>query len=290
LHGETKAVRVGVGVIVVRDAKVLFGLRRGSHGGGTWSFPGGHLDAGETVEACALRELHEETGLQGASPRVVGTTDDVFPDGRRYRTYFVEVESADGEPSVREPDACARWSWFSWSEPPEPLFLPIDTLRKSGFRPAEGRVEAIHVAADAGEPVQAVESAHAIAHVGLEGDRYAAGRGHYRDGRVSRDLTLIEAEVIEAVAHELGLELAPGETRRNVTTRGVRLNELVGRRFWVGEVLCRGTHLCEPCRYLTELTGKPLLQALVHRGGLRAEILRGGLIRRADTIRLADDE
>jgi MOSC domain-containing protein YiiM len=152
-----------------------------------------------------------------------------------------------------------------------------------------GVVEAIHLASAAGDPVHAVERVRAIANVGLEGDRYAAGRGHYQDARVSRDLTLIEAETTETVAHELGIELAPGETRRNVTTRGVRLNELVGRRFWVGEVLCRGTQLCEPCRYLTELTGKPLLDALVHRGGLRADILRGGLIRREDRIRLADD-
>ena len=149
-----------------------------------------------------------------------------------------------------------------------------------------GIVEAIHVAADAGEPVRFVESVRALAGVGLEGDRYADGRGHYQDARVSRDLTLIEAEALEAS----GIAFAPGETRRNVTTRGIGLNELVGRRFWVGDALCEGTRLCEPCQYLAELTGKPLVRALVHRGGLRADILRGGVIRRGDTVRLADGD
>jgi len=151
-----------------------------------------------------------------------------------------------------------------------------------------GVVEAIHIASDAGEPVRVVEAVHAIAGVGLEGDRYAYGRGHYQDARVSRDLTLVEAEAIEEVARESGIALALGETRRNVTTRGIGLNELVGRRFWVGDVLCAGTRLCEPCQYLADLTGKPLLRALVHRGGLRADILRGGVIRRGDTVRPTD--
>ncbi|TML49289.1 MAG: MOSC domain-containing protein, partial [Actinobacteria bacterium] len=148
-----------------------------------------------------------------------------------------------------------------------------------------GSVEAIHIATAAGAPVRPVDEIRTIAGVGLEGDRYADGRGHYQDGRVSRDLTLIEAEALEALAREHGIALAPGETRRNVTTRGVGLNELVGRRFWVGEALCLGTRLCEPCQYLADLTGKPLLRPLVHRGGLRADIVRGGLIRSGDQVR-----
>jgi MOSC domain-containing protein YiiM len=149
-----------------------------------------------------------------------------------------------------------------------------------------GSVEAIHVAAAAGAPVRPVDETGAIAGIGLEGDRYAEGRGHYQDGRVSRDLTLIEAEAVEALAREHGIALAPGETRRNLTTRGVGLNYLVGRRFWVGEVLCLGTRLCDPCQYLADLTGKPLLRPLVHRGGLRADIVRGGVIRVGDQVRL----
>jgi MOSC domain-containing protein YiiM len=153
-----------------------------------------------------------------------------------------------------------------------------------------GSIEAIHIAPAAAAPVRPVDEIRAIAGVGLEGDRYADGRGHYRHGRVSRDLTLIEAEAVEALAREHGIALAPGETRRNLITRGVGLNELVGRRFWVGEVLCLGTRLCEPCQYLADLTGKPLLRPLVHRGGLRADIVRGGVIRVGDYVRPADED
>jgi MOSC domain-containing protein YiiM len=163
--------------------------------------------------------------------------------------------------------------------------LDAETTAESA---ADAVVEYIHIATTAGTPVQGVDAVRALPGVGLDGDRYAYRRGHYQDDRVSRDLTLIEAEAIEVLGRRLGIELAPGETRRNVTTRGIDLNGLVGRRFWVGEVLCRGTRLCEPCQYLADLTGKPLVRALVHRGGLRADILRGGLIRRGDSVRPAD--
>ena len=126
---------IGVGVVVVRDGDALFGLRRGSHGAGTWSFPGGHLDYGETAEVCALRELYEEAGVEAANPRLVAETDDVFPEGRRYRTLFVRADWAGGEPVVREPEACTRWAWFPWDDPPAPLFLPVVSLRATGFRP-----------------------------------------------------------------------------------------------------------------------------------------------------------
>jgi MOSC domain-containing protein YiiM len=155
---------------------------------------------------------------------------------------------------------------------------------------ASGVVEAIHIATAAGLPVRAVDAVRAIAGVGLEGDRYAYGRGHYQDDRVSRDLTLIETEAREALAREYGITLAAGETRRNLTTRGISLNDLVGRRFWVGDVLCQGTRLCEPCQYLADLTGKLLLRPLVHRGGLRADILRGGVIRQGDRVRQARED
>jgi MOSC domain-containing protein YiiM len=152
-----------------------------------------------------------------------------------------------------------------------------------------GVVEAIHIASAPGAPTRPLDFARARAGVGLEGDRYAAGKGHYADTRVSRDLTLIEAEAIEALERDHGIELAPGETRRNITTRDIRLNDLLGRRFWVGDVLCEGTRLCEPCQYLVDLTGKPLLRPLVHRGGLRADILRGGVIRQGDHVCAADE-
>jgi MOSC domain-containing protein YiiM len=158
------------------------------------------------------------------------------------------------------------------------------------LRAPVGVVEAIHIASAAGAPTRPLEVVRARAGIGLDGDRYAAAEGHYADTRVSRDLTLIEAETIEALKRDHGIELAPGETRRNITTRGVPLNDLLGRRFWVGDVLCEGTRLCEPCQYLADLTGEPLLRPLVHRGGLRADILEGGVIRQGDHVCAADDD
>jgi 8-oxo-dGTP diphosphatase len=131
---EPSSASVGVAVIVVPDDEVPFGLRRGAHAAGTWSFPGGHVDDGESAEACALRELEEETGLRGVNPRLVGESEDVSPEGLRYRTIFVRADWVGGEPAAREPEACARWRWFSWDAAPEPLFLPIASLR-AGFGP-----------------------------------------------------------------------------------------------------------------------------------------------------------
>ena len=126
----------------------------------------------------------------------------------------------------------------------------------------------------------------AIEGVGLDGDRYATRSGSFSARpKPGRQLTLIEAEAIEALEFELGLVLTPGETRRNLVTRGVALNHLVGREFTVGSVRLRGHELCEPCADLARMTGKPqILAGLVHRGGLRAEILEGGPIRVGDLI------
>jgi MOSC domain-containing protein YiiM len=152
-----------------------------------------------------------------------------------------------------------------------------------------GVVEAIHITTAGGAPMQSLERVRAIAGVGLEGDRYATGLGHYsHDPKVDRDITLIEAEEIAALAAGAGIELAPGETRRNVTTREIRLNDLVGRRFRVGAVECVGTRLCEPCQYLTDLLGKPVLGPLVHRAGLRARIVTGGELSVGDAIVVLD--
>jgi MOSC domain-containing protein YiiM len=140
------------------------------------------------------------------------------------------------------------------------------------------RVEAIHIAPAVGAPMVSLDRVRADAGIGLEGDRYASRAGHWSDGEnADRDLTLIEAEVIEDLATD-GIVLAPGETRRNVTTRGIRLNDLVGRRFRVGDVECEGVRLCEPCQYLNDSIGKPILRPLVHRAGLRAKIRKGGEI------------
>jgi MOSC domain-containing protein YiiM len=155
-----------------------------------------------------------------------------------------------------------------------------------------GRVEHIHIAEVEGGPVRALASVEATAGVGLAGDRYARGEGFWPGaaGRAqgalpqeSRDLTLIEAEAIDDLRVH-GITLEPGESRRNITTRGVRLNELVGKEFTIGEVRARGTELCEPCTHLVALTGKPLLKPLVHRGGLRADLLTSGRIKVGDAI------
>ncbi|WP_306590152.1 MOSC domain-containing protein [Geothrix sp. 21YS21S-4] len=150
-----------------------------------------------------------------------------------------------------------------------------------------GRVESIHLAAAAEAPMRSTDEAVALAGVGLEGDRYAERKGTFSaKPKPSRQVTLIEAEAIEALERELGMVLAPGETRRNLVTRGVALNHLVGREFTVGEARLRGHELCEPCADLARMTGKPqILPGLIHRGGLRAEIVEGGLIRVGDPVR-----
>ncbi|MCC6514264.1 MAG: MOSC domain-containing protein [Geothrix sp.] len=150
----------------------------------------------------------------------------------------------------------------------------------------QGRVEAIHITPSAEAAMRSVEQVTALASVGLEGDRYATRTGSFSARpKPGRQLTLIEAEAIEALEFELGLVLTPGETRRNLVTRGVALNHLVGREFTVGSVRLRGHELCEPCADLARMTGKPqILAGLVHRGGLRAEILEGGPIRVGDLI------
>jgi 8-oxo-dGTP diphosphatase len=126
---------VGVGVIVVRDGQVLLGKRRGSHGAGSWSAPGGKLDHGESIEACARRELAEETGLELGPMEFGPYTNDVFPEGVHYLTAFVIARAASGQPRVMEPDKCEAWQWFAWEALPEPLFLPLANARAQGFAP-----------------------------------------------------------------------------------------------------------------------------------------------------------
>jgi MOSC domain-containing protein YiiM len=131
-----------------------------------------------------------------------------------------------------------------------------------------------------------VDHIAAVPGVGLQGDRYAVGAGQWSGTPgTGRNLTLVEAEALDGLERDHGLRLDPGETRRNVTTRGVRLNELVGHRFWVGDVLCEGVRLCEPCTYLQERTGKAILEPLVHRGGLRANVISGGVMRVGDVVK-----
>jgi MOSC domain-containing protein YiiM len=149
-----------------------------------------------------------------------------------------------------------------------------------------GSVEGIFIAAEAEGATRPVGEVEAVAGKGLEGDRYFAGGGTFFEQRKpGQDITLIEAEAIEGLARENGIELAPGAARRNVVTRGIGLNELVGRRFTVGDVECVGQRLCDPCSHLERLTEPGVLKGLVNRGGLRADVVTGGPIAIGDPVR-----
>jgi MOSC domain-containing protein YiiM len=136
-----------------------------------------------------------------------------------------------------------------------------------------GSVEAIHVAEKSGELPHALNAVE-VTSEGVRGDR-KLGRG---------DLTLIEAEALAGLRADTGIELSAAESRRQVLTRGIGLNDLVGRRFKVGEVECLGQELCEPCTHLQGLTKPGVLRGLVHRGGLRADVVRGGRIAVGDPV------
>ena len=159
----------------------------------------------------------------------------------------------------------------------------------------QGTVLSIHIAKQASAPMEVVSEVHAVPGRGLEGDRYSLGAGFYstKPGVGGREVTLIEVEAVEALLEgirnaegdRLGIALSPADTRRNIATSGVPLNHLVGRDFWVGPVLMRGTRLCEPCKHLEDLTRRGVLSGLIHRGGLRAQILTAGVIRAGDVVR-----
>ena len=143
-----------------------------------------------------------------------------------------------------------------------------------------GFVEQIAITPTPSALPERAERVEVLAGQGVRGDRKFSPEPVERHGA---DLTLIEAEALEAVAEE-GIELSHEESRRNVLTRGVRLNDLVGKRFRVGEVECRGVVLNEPCTHLESLTRPGVLRALVHRGGLRADVLEGGTIAVGDAV------
>jgi MOSC domain-containing protein YiiM len=151
-----------------------------------------------------------------------------------------------------------------------------------------GQVIAIQITSRAGEKMVPVQEVRAIAGKGLEGDRYLSQTGKFSDKPgPARQLTLIELETIEALQREDSIVLSPLESRRNIVTQGVPLNHLVNKKFRLGEVVARGVRLCEPCEYLEELTRKKVIGGLTHRGGLRAEILEGGIVRVGDNVRPA---
>jgi MOSC domain-containing protein YiiM len=149
----------------------------------------------------------------------------------------------------------------------------------------KGTVEAICVAPAASEPVQTLRSVRAIAGCGLEGDRHVSGKGTFPSGPPGSALTIIAAEVCES----FDPPLTPSEHRRNLVTRGIDLNGLVGLDFNIGGVRCRGMRLCEPCTVVQRYAARPILRALVHRGGIRADILEDGLIQLGDELTVDGD-
>jgi hypothetical protein len=159
-----------------------------------------------------------------------------------------------------------------------PLDLHLPTERPYGTAGAAGTVAAILVAPAAETSLFRVDEAEALAGSGLAGDRYADGRGTFSAPGRGYQLTLVEAEVLDEI------RLPWEEARRNVVTRGISLNGLVGRRFRIGGVECVGRRLAEPCAHLERLARPGLLRPLVHRGGLRADIAKSGLIRPGDEV------
>ena len=135
--------------------------------------------------------------------------------------------------------------------------------------------------------MEALRSVRAVPGKGLEGDRYFEGIGTFslHPPKPDYELTLIENEKIEAFARESGLPFTSHHARRNIITEGVELNSLVGKEFRIGAVLVRGIRLCEPCSYLAKATYPGILEGLVHKGGLRAQILSEGTIFVGDALR-----
>jgi MOSC domain-containing protein YiiM len=149
----------------------------------------------------------------------------------------------------------------------------------------QGTVISIYIAVTGAAPMKSVTTAQAAAGKGLEGDRYYSKLGTYSNQAGSgRDVTLIEIEAIDALKRDYDVELDASRSRRNIVTQGVPLYHFVGKEFKVGDVVLRGTRLCEPCAHMEKLTVKGAMRGLIHRGGLRADIVMGGTIKVGDRI------
>lgn len=151
-----------------------------------------------------------------------------------------------------------------------------------------GKVEFLHLCPRAFLPMRTVSSLKLIAGQGIEGDRYSLSSGFYsHKPEEGRQVTLFEIETLEALKRDHNIDFTPEEHRRNITVRGVPLNHLVGKRFWVGEVLLESTRLSTPCKHLEEITGKPVFDPLINRSGLNCKIIQGGIIYVDDAVRNA---
>jgi MOSC domain-containing protein YiiM len=156
---------------------------------------------------------------------------------------------------------------------------------------AGGRLEAIFIAARAGAPMRALEEVRALAGRGLEGDRYAVRQGTFSvAGGRGNEVTLIAGEVLDALRLPDTQSLSGADARRNLVTRGLDLDAVIGRRFQIGQLELIGRRRCEPCAHLQRLTRPGVLRALVHRGGLRADLLSTGTLRVGDAITTTGEE
>ncbi|MCJ2071343.1 MOSC domain-containing protein [Methylobacterium sp. J-030] len=148
-----------------------------------------------------------------------------------------------------------------------------------------GRVAHLHLGPRAFLPMQAMAAISLVAGYGIEGDRYAVGSGFYSNKpEEGRQVTFFEEETLEALWRDHGVELSPADHRRNITTRGVPLNHLVGRHFRIGSVVVEATRLSVPCRHIEEITGKEIFNLILNRSGLNARILVGGIVRTGDPV------
>lgn len=171
--------------------------------------------------------------------------------------------------------------------PPEPQDLPPSANTRQSVM-GNGHVEAICIAPEAGAEMERVGEVEAVAGRGLRGDRYFEEAGTWSNDPdvddIPRHLTLFEAETLEILARDEGLDLSITDHRRNVTTRDLPVGHLLDERFRIGDAVCEGVRLCEPCAYLESKTEDGVLSALVHRGGLNAAIVESGTVRVDDRV------
>jgi MOSC domain-containing protein YiiM len=227
-----------------------------------------------------------------ADPTAAGGEPDAESGGARRRTAVLMFGTPSGVVlSPQDPKLLGRAA----------LDLPVQQgYVVAGFDPAlsapipaprlRGSVEALAIAEVATGPMRLVGRARALAGRGLAGDRYAAGAGTFTPAGAGSgyDLTLIQAEVLDQLVLPEQRRLGYAEARRNVITRGIDVNALVGRRFRIDEVECEGQRLCEPCSHLERLTTAGVLRGLIHRGGLRADVLSDGQIEVGSIIETID--
>ena len=155
-----------------------------------------------------------------------------------------------------------------------------------------GKIEEIYIVAEMGRPLASVNEVTVLEGRGIAGDRYAALAGTFtkeeEEGDAGKHVTLIEAEAIEAALEEFGEDFSKGRSRRNIVTRGIRLNDLINHRLRIGEVIFKGERHCHPCGHLSKLTATDARTSLKMRGGLRTTVIKGGILRVGDTIEVLE--